>query len=94
MLLPLAVLQVALSLVYRLFFFDAGTLSDTVAGGWSWDLTIQEFTIPWGLPILTTLFWLGVFIVLMKDENIDENEERMYHIRTMTPAGTHTAGKE
>jgi hypothetical protein len=94
MLLPLAVLQVALSLVYRLFFFDSATLSDTVAGGWSWDLTILDFTVPWGLPILTTLFWLGVFIVLMKDENIDENEERMYHIRTMTPAGTHTAGKE
>jgi hypothetical protein len=40
------------------------------------------------------MFWLAVFVVLMKDENIEENEERMYHIRTMTPAGTHTAGKE
>jgi len=30
----------------------------------------------------------------MKDEYIEENEERMFHVRTMTPAGTHTAGKE
>jgi len=94
MLLPLAVLQVILAMVYRLYFFDASAMSDTVAGGWSWDLTILEFTIPWGLPILTTMFWLAVFVILMKDENIEENEERMYHIRTMTPAGTHTAGQE
>jgi len=94
MLLPLAVLQVALSLVYRLYFFDASALSDTVAGGWTWDLTVLGYTLPWGLPILTTMFWIGLFAILMKDENIVENEERMYHIRTMTPAGTHTAGKE
>ena len=93
MLLPLAVLQVVLSMVYRLYFFDASAL-DFENGGWAWDLTILEFTIPWGLPILTTAFWLAVFVVLMKDENIEENEERMYHIRTMTPAGTHTAGQE
>jgi hypothetical protein len=94
MLLPLAILQVALSLVYRLYFFDASALSDTVAGGWTWDLTVLGYTLPWGLPILTTMFWIGLFAILMKDENIVENEERMYHIRTMTPAGTHTAGKE
>ena len=46
------------------------------------------------MPILTTIFWTGVFVVMMKDENIEENEARMYHIRTMTPAGTHTAGTE
>ena len=94
MLLPLAVLQVVLSMIYRLVFFDASTLSDTVAGGWTWDLTIAGVNIPWGLPIITTVFWLAVFIVLMKDEYIEENEERMFHVRTMTPAGTHTAGKE
>jgi len=94
MLLPLAVLQVVLSLVYRLVFFDASTLRDTVAGGWTWDLTIAGINIPWGLPIITTLFWLAVFTILMKDEYIEENEERMFHVRTMTPAGTHTAGKE
>ena len=94
MLLPLAVLQVVLSLVYRLYFFDASAMSDTIAGGWTWDLSVLGFNIPWGLPILTTLFWVGVFTVLMNDENIEENEERMYHIRTMTPAGTHIAGQE
>ena len=57
MLLPLAVLQVVLSMVYRLYFYDASAL-DFEAGGWAWDLTILEYTIPWGLPILTTAFWL------------------------------------
>ena len=94
MLLPLAVLQVALSLIYRLYFFDASAMAETTLGGWAWDLTILDITIPWGLPILTTIFWTGVFVVMMKDENIEENEARMYHIRTMTPAGTHTAGTE
>ena len=94
MLLPLAVLQVALSLIYRLYFFDASAMAETTLGGWAWDLTILDITIPWGMPILTTIFWTGVFVVMMKDENIEENEARMYHIRTMTPAGTHTAGTE
>ena len=96
MLLPLAVLQVALSLIYRLYFFDPSAMVDITdtAGGWAWDLTVLDVTIPWGYPILTTIFWTGVFIVMMKDENIEENEARMYHIRTMTPAGTHTAGTE
>ena len=60
----------------------------------AWDLTILEFTIPWGLPIITTIFWGAIFMIMMKDENIEENEERMYHVRTMTPAGTHVAGQE
>ena len=96
MLLPLAVLQVVLAIVYRLYFFDVGGLSDvdSQGGGMAWDLTILEFTIPWGLPIITTIFWGAIFMIMMKDENIEENEERMYHVRTMTPAGTHVAGQE
>ena len=94
MLLPLAVIQFALAIVYRLYFFDVGAMSDTIAGGCAWNLSILGFNIPWGWAIITTLFWTALFWVMMKDENIEENEDRMYHIRTMTPAGTHTAGKE
>ena len=92
MLLPLAVIQVALSIVYRLYIFDASGVSamDDVSGGMAWD----AFGIPWGAAILTTIFWVGVFIVFMKDENIDQNEERMFHVRTTEPAGKHTAGTE
>ena len=59
-----------------------------------WDLNILEFTLPWGLPVTTKIFWGAMFMIMMKDENIEENEERMYHVRTMTPAGTHVAGQE
>ena len=90
MLLPLSFLQVVLAVLYRLYLFDASALADTTSGGWAWDF----MGIPWGVPILTTAFWLGVFWVFMNDENLEEDQERMFHVQTLTPAGKHTAGQE
>ena len=90
MLLPLSFLQVVLAVVYRLYLFDASALADTTSGGWAWDF----MGIPWGVPILTTAFWVGVFWVFMNDENLEEDQERMFHVQTLTPAGKHTAGQE
>ncbi len=90
MLLPLSFLQVVLAVIYRLYLFDASALADTTSGGWAWDF----MGIPWGVPILTTAFWVGVFWVFMNDENLEEDQERMFHVQTLTPAGKHTAGQE
>ena len=108
MLLPLAVLQVILSLVYRAFLFDpaglahiaSGTeLTDNLVGGTSWSLAefhgIEALSILPLLPILTTILWLGVFLIFLNDDRpTDAVEERMYHITTLTPAGTHIPGTE
>ena len=92
MLLPLAVLQVVLSIVYRLYFFNPDGMSakNDVAGGMAWD----AFGIPYLVPILTTLFWVGVFFVYLNDEDKSVNQERMFHVHTDKPAGTVTPGKE
>jgi len=90
MLLPLAVLQVILAMVYRLYFFDAGGMDDSVSGGMAWDL----FGIPMLVPILTTLFWTVLFLIYLNDEGKSVNEERMFHVYTVEPAGTVVAGTE
>jgi len=90
MLLPLAVLQVILAMVYRLYFFDAGGMDDSVSGGMAWDL----FGIPMLVPILTTLFWTGLFLIYLNDEGKSVNEERMFHVYTVEPAGTVVPGTE
>ena len=92
MLLPLAVLQVVLSLVYRLYLFNPDGMSakNDVAGGMAWD----ALGIPYLVPILTTLFWLGVFVVYLNDEDKSVNQERMFHVHTDKPAGTVTPGQE
>ena len=92
MLLPLAVLQVVLSIVYRLYLFNPDGMSakNDVAGGMAWD----AFGIPYLVPILTTLFWLGIFFVYLNDEDKSVNQERMFHVHTDKPAGTITPGKE
>ena len=53
-LLPLAVLQVVLAGIYRLYLFDPTAMKDTDAGGWAWD----AFGIPMLVPIVTTIVWL------------------------------------
>jgi NADH-quinone oxidoreductase subunit H len=92
MLLPLAVLQVVLSIVYRLYFFNPAGMSakNDVAGGMAWD----GFGIPYLVPILTTLFWVGVFAIYLNDEDKSVNQERMFHVHTDKPAGTVTPGQE
>jgi NADH-quinone oxidoreductase subunit H len=90
MLLPLSVIQVALAIVYRIYLFDASALNDSTSGGWAWDAGL----FPWAVPVLTTVFWLVLFWVFMNDEDDTEDMERMYHVQTLTPAGTHTAGTE
>jgi len=90
MLLPLAVVQVVLAVIYRLYLFDVDGLSNTWAGGWSWDAGL----FPWAVPILTTAFALGLFFILLNDEGEDVPTSRLYHVRTLEPAGTHLAGTE
>ncbi len=92
MLLPLAVLQVVLAFVYRLFLFEPEGMSarNDVAGGMAWD----AFGIPYLVPVLTTLFWLGVFYVYLHDEDTSVNQERMFHVHTVEPAGTVVPGQE
>jgi NADH-quinone oxidoreductase subunit H len=90
MLLPLAVLQVVLAALYRLYLFDVEGMSDTVAGGSAW----EAFGIPFLIPALTTILWLAIFFLLLNDTGKNEDEERMYHVQTVQPAGTHTPGQD
>ena len=92
MLLPLAVLQVVLALLYRLYLFNPDGMSaqNDVAGGMAWD----AFGIPYLVPILTTLFWLGAFWVYLNDEDKSAMSERMFHVHTVEPAGTVVPGQE
>ena len=92
MLLPLSVFQVVLSTLYRLFLFDPSAMSDTAAGGNAW--VIPGFEVPFLLPLLTTIVWLGIFFLLLNDEDKDAAPDRMYHVYTLQPAGTHTPGKD
>ena len=92
MLLPLAVLQVVLALVYRLYLFtpDGMSAQNEPAGGMAWD----AFGIPFLVPVLTTAFWLGVFFIYLNDEDKSVNQERMFHVHTDKPAGTVAPGQE
>ena len=90
MLLPLAVIQLVLAVVYRLYLFDAGSVHDTIEGGWAWNL----FGIPFGLPILITTLSCLLFYWLLNDEDPVDSKERMFHVRTLEPAGKHVAGTE
>ncbi|MDG1539034.1 MAG: NADH-quinone oxidoreductase subunit H [Candidatus Poseidonia sp.] len=92
MLLPLAVLQVVLSLVYRLYLFNPEDMSaqNDVAGGMAWD----AFGIPFFVPVATTLFWMGIFWVYLNDEDKSVAQERMFHVQTVEPAGTVVPGQE
>ena len=91
MLLPLAILQVVLSALYRLYLFDLNGMSDTVAGGTAWD---GFGTFPFLIPALTTILWLAIFFLLLNDTGKNEREERMYHVQTVQPAGTHIPGQD
>jgi hypothetical protein len=89
-LLPLSVLQLVLAVIYRLWLFDPTAMSDSVAGGMAWD----AYGIPYFVPIVTTIFWLAVFVLLLRDEDKDASPERMFHVQTMQPAGKHVPGQE
>jgi NADH-quinone oxidoreductase subunit H len=89
-LLPLSVLQVVLAVIYRLWLFDPTAMSDSVAGGMAWD----AYGIPYFVPLATTIFWLAVFVLLLRDEDKDASPERMFHVQTMQPAGKHVPGQE
>jgi hypothetical protein len=89
-LLPLAVLQVVLAGIYRLYLFDPTAMKDTAAGGWAWD----AFGIPMLVPIVTTIVWLGIFVLFLNDEDKSGNTERMFHVYTEKPAGTYVPGQE
>ena len=89
-LLPLSVIQVVLAVIYRLWLFDPTAMSDSVAGGMAWD----AYGIPYFVPLATTIFWLAVFVLLLRDEDKDASPERMFHVQTMQPAGKHVPGQE
>ena len=56
----------------------------------AWD----GFGIPYLVPILTTLFWVGVFAIYLNDDDKSVNQERMFHVHTDKPAVTVTPGQE
>ena len=89
MLLPLAVFNLVLAVVFRLFLFDASGIVDEGLGS-AWSLGI----FAWALPLLVTGASLGIFAFLLRDENKEATPERMFHIRTLEPAGTHVPGTE
>ena len=90
MLLPLAFIQLVLVIIYRLYLFDAGSVHDTIEGGWAWNL----YGIPFGLPILITVLSCVLFYWLLNDEDPVDTKERMFHVRTLEPAGKHVAGTD
>jgi len=90
MLLPLAVIQLVLSFVYRLFLFNPNGMDSGTSGGMAWN----AFGIPFLVPILTTLAWLGIFVVYLNDEDPSKKSDRMFHVHTVEPAGTVVPGKE
>ena len=90
MLLPLAVLQVILAAVYRLYLFALSGMSDSTYGGTAWD----AFGIPFLVPALTTILWLALFFLLLNDTGKNERIARMYHVQTVQPAGTHIPGQD
>ena len=65
-------------------------MKDTAAGGWAWD----AFGVPMLVPILTTIAWLGIFVLFLNDEDKSGNTERMFHVYTEKPAGTYVPGQE
>jgi hypothetical protein len=73
-----------------LYLFKPDEMLYIAAGGSAW----SAFGIPMVIPIVTTLIWIGVFIVLLNDEDKDASSDRMYHVYTLQPAGTHTPGKK
>ena len=90
MLLPLSILQLALAMIYRLYLFDASAVSDTIEGGWAWNM----YGIPFGVPLATTLISLIIFFIYLNDEDKSTNTERIFHVRTLEPAGKHVAGTD
>ena len=90
MLLPLSILQLALAMIYRLYLFDASAVSDTIEGGWAWNM----YGIPFGVPLVTTLISLIIFFIYLNDEDKSTNTERIFHVRTLEPAGKHVAGTD
>jgi len=83
------VLNLVLAVVFRLFLFDASGVVDEGLGS-AWSLGI----FAWALPLLVTGASLGIFAFLLRDENKEATPERMFHIRTLEPAGTHVPGTE
>jgi hypothetical protein len=89
-LLPLAVFQLVLSAVYRLYLFDPSAMDDGTYGGTSWD----ALGVPFLIPAITTVIWLGIFFLMLNDEDKSGNTERMFHVYTDKPAGTYVPGQE
>ena len=46
------------------------------------------------LPLIVTVVSLGLFFYLLNDEDKDASPERMFHVRTLEPAGTVVPGTE
>ena len=90
MLLPLAVFQVVLAAVYRLYLFNPEGVADTTYGGTAW----HALGIPFLVPVLTTILWVAIFFLLLNDTGKNERAARMYHVQTVQPAGTHTPGQD
>lgn len=88
-LLPLSVINLLVAVLFRLFLYDPAGVAEEGLGN-AWGLGI----FAWTLPLLVTVVSLGLFFYLLNDEDKDASPERMFHVRTLEPAGTVVPGTE
>ena len=85
-LLPFSIVQLAIAIVLRLWFYDPAGL----ASGSAWDGGTGFF---WTVPVIMFAISMLIFVVYSIDEDKDP-PARPYHVYTVEPAGTHVAGKK
>lgn len=83
-LLPLSVVQLAIAVTLRLWFYDPAGLGS----GSAWDGGSGFF---WLVPLVVFAVSMAIFVVYSIDEDKDP-PSRPYHVHTVEPAGTHVAG--
>jgi NADH-quinone oxidoreductase subunit H len=89
-LLPLSIVQLVITVVMRLYLFDAENLRFNDRGGFAWDGGIGLFLV---VPIIVTFIFSVLFVLYSLDEEPGEMVERPFHAQTLEPAGTHKAGE-
>ncbi|GIR77355.1 MAG: hypothetical protein CM15mP79_2920 [Methanobacteriota archaeon] len=88
-LLPLSVVNLLIAVLFRLFLYDpAGVVEEGLGNAWGLGI------FAYALPIIVTVASLGLFFYLLNDEDKDASPERMFHVRTLEPAGTVVPGTE
>jgi len=83
------VINLLVAVLFRLFLYDpAGVAEEGLGNAWGLGL------FAWALPVIVTVVTLAIFFYLLNDEDKDASPERMFHVRTLEPAGTVVPGTE